>query len=521
MAAPLPCRCATTSWALAALALLLGGCLTRQRVRHDLRREREAAFQAWRRARAGQPSTRETLRGELSPTDAQLVALGSNKQLQAMLEEKRVADGRIAEAWSGALPKVELTASYRRQDEVPSFGLSDFADRGGGQAEGAESPGAAPTEGAPTGAEGAAPAAAPSGEDGAGRISIGDVHSYSLNATLRQPIYRGGAVAAGIRAAVVYDLLADEKVRGVVQDVLFQTRDRYIHVLLARELVEVSEADLARVRRHLADVQKKRDHGVATPFDVLRARVEVSNVEAELIERQNALNLARTSLLKTLGVSQDSTVELTGQLVHQPVEPGLEEAVAAAFGDRPALLQAELGIRLQREAVRAARAGWWPAVDAYFSQVYAKPDPHSASTIAWNDAWNAGVMLVWPLFDGFRTAARVEQEEAKLRRRQIELLEAEETVLLEIRQALLSIEDAEKFVRSQSANLERAREGLRLAEAGYREGVTTEVEVLDARQALSRTQALYYRAIHQHMRARLLLERATASLRPPGKGAEE
>ena len=449
------------------------------RIEEDVSRSREAAFQAWRRARAGEEGTQPTVKGALPLEAAQVLAMGNNKQLRAILQEKEVAGGRVTEAWAEALPKLDLEGSYRRLDKVSSFS-------------------AGPTT-----------------------ITMGSVNNYSLGLVLRQPIFRGGAIGAGIRAARIYTLLADEQVSGVVQTVLFQTRSAYYDVLLARELAKVSEADLAVARRTLSDAEKKRNQGAATEFDVLRAQVEVSNVEAELIQRQNAFNLSKTTLLKTLGVSQESEVELSDRLQYQAAAPDLAQAVEKAFRRRPELRQAELGVRLQREAVAAARAGWWPRADLTASETYARPDPHSATRIEWGEGWNAGVSVAWPLFDGFRTAGRVRQERAKLEEQKIGLVDAEERVLLDVKQAIVNIEDAGKFVKSQSANLDRAREGLRLAEASYREGVTTEVAVLDARQALSRTQALHYRALYDHMVARLLLERATGVLEPPGKGAEK
>ena len=72
---------------------------------------------------------------------------------------------------------------------------------------------------------------------------------------------------------------------------------------------------------------------------------------------------------------------------------------------------------------------------------------------------------------------------------------------------------------SQSDNLERAHEGVRLAKAGYDAGVNTELEMLDARQALSQTQALYYQAVYRHETAKLSLERATGILKNQQPGA--
>jgi outer membrane protein TolC len=117
------------------------------------------------------------------------------------------------------------------------------------------------------------------------------------------------------------------------------------------------------------------------------------------------------------------------------------------------------------------------------------------------------------VFDGLASWGRVKQARADLRRAAIELADAEEQVLLDVKQAMFSLEDARKFVQSQSANIDRASEALRLARAGYNAGVNTELEMLDARQALSETRAFYYQAVYEYERAKLSLKRATGELR--------
>jgi len=213
-----------------------------------------------------------------------------------------------------------------------------------------------------------------------------------------------------------------------------------------------------------------------------------------------------------MGVSQETEVQLVDELSYEPIKPILEEAVRIAHLNRPDLYAAELGVRLQKEAVRIAKSQYWPKVDAVFTQGWARPDPHT-STDDWGHSWTAGAQLVMPIFDGLRRKGRLIQEKATLRKRQVELLDAEERTLLEIQQALLSLRDAEEFAESQRLNLQRAREGLRLAEV-YREGVNTEVEVVDARAALTRARGLYYQAIYSHTMARLQLQRAMGILGP-------
>ncbi len=457
------------AWLL--LCILAGGCMDNQDFYRDVYSSRQATYERWQRARTQQEEAMPAVKGKLTLQDAIKVALLYNKPLQAVLQDKQVARGRVIESYSEALPDVSVVGNYTRQDELRGFHV-------------------------------------------AGRtVTLGALDNYSVDLQVRQPIFRGGAISAAIRAAQIFSYLTDETVRGQIQTTIFEVASHYYDALLAQQLYEVNRDAVASAKAHLKDVRAKFSQGVASRFDVLRAEVDVSNFRAEMIQQQNRLHLAKTRLLKAMGVSQETEVQLVDELSYEPIKPILEEAVRIAHLNRPDLYAAELGVRLQKEAVRIAKSQYWPKVDAVFTQGWARPDPHT-STDDWGHSWTAGVQLVMPIFDGLRRKGRLIQEKATLRKRQVELLDAEERTLLEIQQALLSLRDAEEFAESQRLNLQRAREGLRLAEVGYREGVNTEVEVVDARAALTRARGLYYQAIYSHTMARLQLQRAMGILGP-------
>ena len=319
---------------------------------------------------------------------------------------------------------------------------------------------------------------------------------------------------AAVRTAQIYSALADEQVRGAVQGTIHAVAGQYYEVLLARHLYAVNQDAVKSAERHLADVKQKRKGGLASEFDVLRAEVDVSSFKAEMIQQRNRVHLARARLLRTMGVSQESEVALSDELTYRPMKPILQEAMRVAHGNRPDLYQAELGVRFQDEAVRIVGSQYWPRVDAVFTQTWARPDPHSSTEDEWGDAWTVGAVLEWPLFDGFRRRGRLIEERARLEQSHIRLLDAQERAQLEIQQAILSLRDAEEFVESQRLNLQRAGEALRLAEVGYRQGVNTEVEVIDARAALTRAKGLHYQAVYSHVISRLALQRAMGILGP-------
>jgi len=413
--------------------------------------------------------------------DAIKLALVYSKPLMAALQDKEVAKGQVQEAYGQALPMVSGVANYTRMDELRGFEPKGFPIPGG-------------------------------------KITFGELDNYSAGLQVRQPVYRGGAIAAAIKAAQLYAYLTDHTVRQAVQMTIFEVASNYYDALLSQRLYEVSRDAVISAEAHLKDVQAKATQGLASRFDILRAEVDVSNFRAEMIQQQNRLHLAKARLLKAMGVSQQADIELADDLTYEPIRPVLEEAVRIAHLNRPDLYRAELGVRLQEEAVRIAKSRYWPTIDAVFNYTWARPDPHY-STDTWGDQWTAGLQLEIPIFDGFRREGRIRQEKAALQKRRLELLNTEETALLEIQQALLSLRDAEEFVESQRLNLQRAQEGLRLAEVGYREGVNTEVEVVDARSALTRARGLYYQAIYAHTMARLMLQKAMGILGPQAQDA--
>ena len=67
---------------------------------------------------------------------------------------------------------------------------------------------------------------------------------------------------------------------------------------------------------------------------------------------------------------------------------------------------------------------------------------------------------------------------------------------------------------AQIKNIDLAKEALRIIEAGSSRGRNTQVEVLDARAALTKATGMYYKAVHAHGMARLGLLSATGAIEP-------
>lgn len=456
---------------LAALMISgLAGCTSTEQFYDDVSLSRETAYRQWKNRKERQQTAQPHISGQLSIEDCLKLALANNKGLQRTLEEKQIARGEELKSYSSILPTVGLTGDYRRLDMVTSMS-TPFGD-----------------------------------------ITMGDVDNYTVGLQVTQPIFAGGSIMANLRAGRLFSLLTDQTVRSAVQDLIYSASHAYYDVLLNQHLVQISEDTVRSAQSHLESVKQKRQGGVASDFDVLRAEVELSNFQAELIQNKNAINVAKANLLKVMGVSQDSDVTLSSELVYAPFKVTMEQAVETAYRSRPDLFSREFDIKYQKELLKINQSRYWPVVSGYYDRTWSKPDPHNMMLIEWGRAWDAGIMATLPIFDGFAREGDIVQQKARLKQAQIDLVDAEETALFELTKAQLSIVDAEEFVDSQRLNLTRAQEGLRLAEVGYREGTNTQVEMIDAQAALTTARVNYYQAIYSHIIAKLDLQKAMGAL---------
>jgi len=419
------------------------------------------------------------LSGDLSLDQAESMTLAHNRQIGIAQQELVRAKGLRLEALSRWLPKLATQASYTNIPNPPTFEVLN--------------------RDTPLGAE----------------------DNYSVTVALQQTLFASGGNLAAIRGAKAFTHAAEAGEDLAQQLAISQVRKAYYDAVLARDMVRVADEAFQLSREHWLDTKKRFDQGAASRFDVLRAKVEISNVEAQKIMLENAWKNADANLLNLIGVSLDSEVTLTGTLTYDPIDVNLADAQALAMVQRPDLKALRKQVDVEEAKMKITRSDRLPRVELNVAEMWSKPGvagsfgPITGGGSEWEDNLSVTLMAQMPVFDGLNTRGRVIQNEAQVRQAQLRLLEQTDLAFLNVKQAVLGIEDAAKFVESQSANVDQAKEALHLAEVGYNEGVNKLIEVQDARTALTMAERNYYQAVHGHMVAKLALETATGSIKVP------
>lgn len=339
--------------------------------------------------------------------------------------------------------------------------------------------------------------------------------TYGFDLSLSQPLWRSGAVSAGVRYADLYSESTDESIRQSMQLVVANVVKDYLGILLSQQMVDVYGESVNVAERMLDTAKKRRSAGTASDYEVLRAEVEVASSKAAFIKEVNSLRTRGITLLQDMGVDQRSRIAIVGSLQYKPETNDVRSVILTAMANRPDLLIAEANIAMAKENVKIVQSEYGPSMDLVASGKYQNPNPNDHTADEWATDASAGVRLSWKLFDGNERRGKMVIAKSRLAQAEAALREAEERAGVEVAQALLDLRNADELFVSQSKNIDLSKEALRMLENGFKVGKNTQIEVLDARSALTEAMGQYYNAIYSHSVARINVRLASGTIVAP------
>jgi outer membrane protein TolC len=331
---------------------------------------------------------------------------------------------------------------------------------------------------------------------------VGPFSTYDARAYADQPILDLQSLhtlrsAEQSTAAARYDYqdARDLVIRNVAA-LYLSAQSQFAEVVAAQSRVETAQA-LYKL------AAEQREAGVATGIDVLRAQVELTNERQLLVQSRNHAKGSLLVLARNIGMSPGTDIELADHLEFHPAQPiSIESVMLQALATRPDYQSLQRQRDALTEQLRASRARYLPKLTA--SGNYGGIGRTPGSIVA---TGAAQLSLSFTVFDHDRDGEAL-QITAQIRRIDRQMNDAKLGVEQELRQALLDLDSAAEEVTYAEAGLDLSRKELDLAQLRFSEGVTNNIEVITAQDALSRAQQNSIVALTHHADARISLARA-------------
>ena len=418
-------------------------------------------------------------------------ALKHSKAVALAEEKVRAAEAALMEARSRAMPQISTNASYLYYGKLPKVTL-ELPALGGLTPQ---------------------PAPAMNGLQqpltGVGlptremQLTMGAKKNFQAGVTVQQVLFAGGSIYNSIKGAELNLEAARLDLEATRQEVIYQVKEAFYGVLLAHKLLDVARKAVKQAEEHRKTAENLVKSGVATKYDLLRARVAVANAKSQLIQAQNALRLAKERFKLAIGFEGPGEVDVKGELKAEEVEFDLSRLLEKALQNRPDLRAMRLRAESASKMLNAAKGSFLPTVSLIGNYGYTDNEKQEGQT-----TWSVMVRADLPIFTGASRYSRVRQAESAMKQARLGVERMEEGVKLEVRAAYMELERARATLEAQKEAVKQAEEGLRIANLQYRNGVITSVQLADAELVYTQAQLGYYQALHDYVLAIAKIKKA-------------
>lgn len=323
---------------------------------------------------------------------------------------------------------------------------------------------------------------------------IGNSHSNSITASL--PIFTGGELQGQIgQAKANYRsmLSAEEQAYNEMKET---ATTGYFNMLNATNMKALRQESVDRLQAHLDNVIAQYNVGIVARADVLRSEVELANAQQNYITASNEYDVAEATLNNIIGTPLGTTLLLKDRLQYEPYENDMAYCLAYSEQHRPELKQAEYAIDSAEAALVVARSGHMPKVYANASNNW------GGNGSDWpgddDENWSVGVTASMNVFDSGVTWSKIHAAQENLAKAKESQRQIKDNVELEVRTDYLSMREAEKRITTAQVAVASAEEDYHIAVVRYQAGVGTNIDVMDAQEALTQAKTNYYQALYNY-----------------------
>lgn len=386
------------------------------------------------------------------------LALGNNPQINAAFQDILASDARIKQVWSNYFPQVSWQTGYTR---IRQLQLSDVLGR---------------------------------------NLTF---NYYILGQiTLQQMLYDFGVTQnqATIKRLDYEGYKAT--LAGVVNNVIYQTKDAYFALLLAVENKRVAEDTVHKFELFYDQAKAFYKIGMNPKVDVTIAEANLSNSKLKLIQADNAVNLAIANLNNIMGVPFIDKYNIQERLDYVPVDITLNKAVDIAREARPELKLAELKVESAKQTVKLVKKSYFPTLSI--------EGQYQRGGRTWNSnyGYNIGGYLNFPTVNGMLIRNEIKEARYLYDKELANAQNTQNEIYLEIQNAYLKLNEKRAQIPVAILQVKQAKENYELSYGRYRVGEASPIELREAQITYQEAQLAYYDTLYQYNSSKAALEKA-------------
>lgn len=338
----------------------------------------------------------------------------------------------------------------------------------------------------------------------------------SADASVSQTLFNGGYNYFNFCQAKALKQSAEYNSEATKQEIIYRVKERYYNLLKQEQLLEVQKKALESAEESLRLSQTLFNVGKASKSDELQAQVSKDQAELAVIEQENILSIARSSLNHVLGFEVDKVIQVTDNLDMdiQVVELSYKKAAEISRTHNPDLIRSEYDLKASKHTIGMAVSRYLPSVSAYAGYSWRHQNFDRISDMLDKDYnWYAGVSLSIPIFQGFSRVANVGKAKLNYQFTEEMLIQTRKDIDLELKESYYLLKQAKKKIAVTELGVESAATNLKLAQEKFRVGSGTMLDITIAQVNNTEAQSNHIQALYEYKLSIARLQKAMGQLK--------
>ncbi len=306
------------------------------------------------------------------------------------------------------------------------------------------------------------------------------------------------------RSSAIGESVAQFNLKDARDLVVLATGNAYLQAIAGAARVETAQAQVETAHALYDKAVAQQQAGVAPAIDTLRAQVEYQARQQQFIAAANDFAKQKLSLARVIGLAAGQEFELADKAPYEafPI-PDLETSLQRAYSlrsDYKAVQHRLAAAQLERSA---AIAGYFPTIDvaANYGEIGKVPGDVLPTYAV------AGTLNI-PIFQGGKVHGDVLKAEASLRQAQAQMADVRGQIDQDIRNALFDLKSSSDQVEVAQSSVNLAEQALTQSQDRFSAGVTDNLEVIQAQEAVATAHENLISSLYLHNLAKVSFARA-------------
>lgn len=281
----------------------------------------------------------------------------------------------------------------------------------------------------------------------------------------------------------------------------------YLAVLKTDKIIKLYTNTLTLIDENVRVNQSLFDNDKVTVDYVHRAKSEKLGIEQKLLEAIKNHDLAKSYFNFLINQPLDNPIEIVEENPSGTNIIELAELEKIALKNREELSQLKSLVNIAEKTYGAVKSSYYPGLSLAVDYGFQGEEYSFTSE---DDYWMASLVLNWNLFNGGQDKAKGEKAEIEAKKNMMQLLELQNKIRLQIRDAYNTIIVSKKIIEAADQQLVSSQKSFNIVHKKFTQGLTSQIEYLDAQNQLTQSQISQIMAEYDFMENYSNLEQVAA-----------